>query len=155
MKPQNYSGQIERKNDSTKSCLTLATLWTVSCQAPLSMGFSREQYWNGLPFPSPVDLSDPGIEPTYPALQADSLPKFFISFLYSPALSSIHDYWKNHGFDQTKLSYVGTNTQNHIPSLPCLATQSTTHTHRHTCTHALQEAIQMRKIALLNCFQHV
>ena len=54
-------------------CLTLATLWTVSCQAPLSMGFSREQYWNGLPFPSPVDLPNPGIEPGTPALQADSL----------------------------------------------------------------------------------
>ena len=51
-----------------------ATLWTVSCQAPLSMGFSKQEYWNGLPFPSPGDISEPGIEPTYPALQADSLP---------------------------------------------------------------------------------
>ena len=39
-----------------KSCLTLATLWTVAHQAPLSMGFSREEYWSGLPFPSPGDL---------------------------------------------------------------------------------------------------
>ena len=37
-----------------KSCLTLATPWTVACQAPLSMGFSRQEYWSGLPFPSPV-----------------------------------------------------------------------------------------------------
>ena len=54
-------------------CLTLETPWTVVCQAPLSMGFSRQGYWNGLPFPSPVDLPNPGIEPGTPALQADSL----------------------------------------------------------------------------------
>ena len=58
----------------TKLCLTLAILWTIACQAPLSMGFSRQEYWSGLPFPSPGDLSDPGIEPRSPALQADSLP---------------------------------------------------------------------------------
>ena len=43
-----------------KSCLTLATPWTVAHQAPLSMGFSRQEYWSGLPFPSPGDLPDPG-----------------------------------------------------------------------------------------------
>ena len=43
--------------------LLLVTLWTVACQAPLSMGFSKQEYWNGLPFPSPRDLPDPGIEP--------------------------------------------------------------------------------------------
>ena len=57
-----------------KSCPTLATPWTVACQAPLSVGFSRHEYWNGLPFPSPGDLPNPGIEPGSPALQADSLP---------------------------------------------------------------------------------
>ena len=57
-----------------KLCLTLAILWTVTCQAPLSMGFSRPEYWSGLPFPSPGDLAYPGIEPVSPALQADSLP---------------------------------------------------------------------------------
>ena len=57
-----------------KSCLTLATLWIVAHQAPLSMGFSREEYWSGLPFPSPGDFPDPGIEPGSLALQADSLP---------------------------------------------------------------------------------
>ena len=56
-----------------KSCLTLATPWTIVDQAPLSMGFSRQEYWSGLPFPSPGDLLDPGIEPGSPALQADSL----------------------------------------------------------------------------------
>ena len=50
-----------------------ATLWTVARQAPLSMGFSRQEYWSGLPFPSPEDLPNPGIEPGSPALQADAL----------------------------------------------------------------------------------
>ena len=53
------------------------TPWTVAHQAPLSMGFSRQEYRSGLPFPSPGDLSDPGIEPMSPAaptLQADTLP---------------------------------------------------------------------------------
>ena len=58
----------------TKSCLTLETPWTVACQAPLSMGFSRQEYWSGLPFPSPGDLLIPGIEPESSALQADCLP---------------------------------------------------------------------------------
>ena len=50
------------------------TPWTVAYQAPPSMGFSRQEYWSGLPFPSPGDLPDSGIEPGSPALQADSLP---------------------------------------------------------------------------------
>ena len=50
-----------------------ATLWTVACQAPLSMRFSR-QYWSGLPCPPPGVLPEPGIEPRSPTLQADSLP---------------------------------------------------------------------------------
>ena len=57
-----------------KSCLTLVTTWTVACQAPLSMGFSRQEYWTGLPFTSPGALPDPGIKPGSPALQADDLP---------------------------------------------------------------------------------
>ena len=51
-----------------------ATPWTAASQAPPSMGFSRKEYWSGLPFPSPGDLPDPGIEPGSPTLQADSLP---------------------------------------------------------------------------------
>ena len=50
------------------------TPWAVAGQAPLSMGFSREEHWSGLPFPSPDDLPDPGTEPRSPVLQADSLP---------------------------------------------------------------------------------
>ena len=65
--------EIKNNNDIvvdlvTKSCLTLVTPWTVARQAPLSMGFSRQEYWSGLPFPSPGDLPDPGIKPTSPAL---------------------------------------------------------------------------------------
>ena len=51
-----------------------ATPRTVAYQAPPSMGFSRQECWNGLPFSSPGDLPDPGIEPGSPALQADALP---------------------------------------------------------------------------------
>ena len=49
-----------------------ATPWTVARQTPMSMGFSRQEFWSGLPFSSPGDLSDPGVKPTFPALQADS-----------------------------------------------------------------------------------
>ena len=61
--------------------------WTVAYQAPPSMEFSREEFWSGLPFPSPGDLPDSGIEPRFPALQADALP----SELPAPTLSySLH-----------------------------------------------------------------
>ena len=56
---------------------SLQTPWTVACQAPLSLGFPRQEYWSELPFPSPGDLSDPGIDPmslVSPALHTDSLP---------------------------------------------------------------------------------
>ena len=56
------------------SCVRLfATPWTVAYQAPPSMGFSRQEYWSVLPFPSPGDLPDPRIEPRSPALEADTL----------------------------------------------------------------------------------
>ena len=55
----------------TQSCLNL---WTIALQVPLSMDFSRQEYWNGLLFPSPGDLPNPRIEPGSPTLQADSLP---------------------------------------------------------------------------------
>ena len=56
-----------------KFCPALATPWTVTWQTPLSMGFPRQEYWRWLPFTSPGDLSNPGIEPGSPALQLDSL----------------------------------------------------------------------------------
>ena len=70
------------------SCVRLfVTPWTVAYQASLSTGFSRHEYWSGLPFPSPGDLPDPGIEPRSPALEAEALtseppgkPSFLIFF---------------------------------------------------------------------------
>ena len=65
-------------------CPAFATPWTIAYQGPLPVGFSRQDYWSGLPFPSPGDPSDPGIEPVAPAspaLQADSL---LLSYWRSP-----------------------------------------------------------------------
>ena len=53
---------------------SFVTPWTVACQAPLSVEFSRWEHWSKLPFPSPGDLPDPGMEPMSSALQVDSLP---------------------------------------------------------------------------------
>ena len=64
---------MQSESEVAQSCLTLCDLWTVAHQAPPSMGFSRQEYWSGLPFPSPGDLPDPGIEPRSPTLQADTL----------------------------------------------------------------------------------
>ena len=63
----------EVKVKATHFCL-FVTPWTIACQAPLSMGFSRHEYWSGLPFPPSGDLPSPGIEHRSPVLQADSLP---------------------------------------------------------------------------------
>ena len=70
-----------------------ATPGTVALQARLSMGFSRREYWSGLPFPPPGDLPDPEIEPRSPALQADALPseppgKFKHKFLHMPLIKN-------------------------------------------------------------------
>ena len=59
------------------------TTWTVACQAPLSMGFSRQEYWSGVPCHPPGDLPDPGIEPVSPALTGGFLP---LSHVASTAL---------------------------------------------------------------------
>ena len=58
----------------TRLCPTLVTPCMVDCQVPLSVGFSRQEYWSGFPFPSLGDLPDPEIEPGSPLLQADTLP---------------------------------------------------------------------------------
>ena len=55
-------------------CALKSPPWTVTHYAPLSRGFLRQEYWSGLPFPSPRDLTDPGIEPVSPALQVDLSP---------------------------------------------------------------------------------
>ena len=70
------SSSGERKGKKVKSLSRVrlaATPWTAAHQAPLSMGFSRQEYWSGLPFPSPGDHPDPGIEPKSPTLQPDAL----------------------------------------------------------------------------------
>ena len=65
--------RVQQTDGGGLSCLTLATPWTVAQQAPLFMAFLRQEYWRGLPFPSPGDLPDPGIKRKSPALQADCL----------------------------------------------------------------------------------
>ena len=64
---------IHIESQSLSRVRLFATPWSIAHQAPLSMGFSREEYWSGLPFPSPGDLPNPGIEPRSPALQAYAL----------------------------------------------------------------------------------
>ena len=68
----------------TLSCVQIfATLWTVAYQTPPFMGFSKQEYWSGLPFPSPGDLPNPGVEPRSPTLQADALPSEALGKSYS------------------------------------------------------------------------
>ena len=64
---------VKVKVKSLSRVRLIATPWTVAYQAPPTMGFSRQEYWSGLPFPSPGDLPNPGIEPGSPAFQADAL----------------------------------------------------------------------------------
>ena len=71
---QGKTPERERKKGSAQACPTLVIPQTAAHRAPLSMGFSRQYYWSGLPFPSPGDLPNPGIEPRSAALQVDSLP---------------------------------------------------------------------------------
>ena len=65
--------KVKVKVKSLRCVRLFATPWTIAHQAPPSMGFPSQEYWSGLPFPSQGDLHDPGIEPRYPALQADAL----------------------------------------------------------------------------------
>ena len=66
--------ESEREVKSLSRVRFFAILWTVAYQAPPSMGFSRQEYWSGVPFPSPGDLPDPGVKPRSPELQTDALP---------------------------------------------------------------------------------
>ena len=86
------------------------TLWTVAHQAPPSMGFSRQEYWSGLPFPSPGDLPYPGIESRSPALQADALTsqlpgKFYCIYYFTYLLYTLFIpvyFCKNWGSDMIR-----------------------------------------------------
>ena len=75
---QRLSGNVARLRRRRYQSLSHVRLFVIPCavarQAPLSVGFSRQEYWSRLPFPSPRDIANPGIEPRSPALQADSLP---------------------------------------------------------------------------------
>ena len=84
-----YACAVKVKVKSLSRVRLFVIPWTVAYQTPLSMGFSRQEYWSGLPFPSPGDLPDPGIEPGFPALEADALtsePPGNISFYVSTIL---------------------------------------------------------------------
>ena len=65
--------EMEERNVCLPACLTFVAPWTVAHKTPFSIGFPRQDYWSGLPFPPPGDLADPGIEPESLALQVDSL----------------------------------------------------------------------------------
>ena len=80
-----------------------ATPWTVAYQAPLSMGFSRQEYWSGVPFPSPGDLPNPGIEPGSTALYTDALPSEPPE--RSPLKSILIDSWVIHDMAVPILRY--------------------------------------------------
>ena len=80
---------------------SFVTPWTAACQVPLSMGFPRQEYRSGQPFPSPGDLPHPGTKPTSPALQADSLP---LSHKGSPAI--LFHYNKIFSIDLSPESHV-------------------------------------------------
>ena len=69
-----FSPIVKVKVKSHSRFQLFVTPWTVTYQAFLSMGFSRQEYWSGLPFPYPWDLPNPAIEPGSPTLQADALP---------------------------------------------------------------------------------
>ena len=69
-----FGKRTESESVSQSAMSDSVAPWTAAHQAPPSMGFSRQEYWSGLPFPSPGGLPNPGIEPRPPALQADSLP---------------------------------------------------------------------------------
>ena len=97
------------------SCVWLfVTLWTIACQTPLSMGFPKQEYWNGLPFPSSGDCPHPGIKSTSPALQVDSVPLrhqgsscvcvwLFSSVQFSSVAQSCLTLWP-HGLEHARLS---------------------------------------------------
>ena len=119
-----------------------ATPWTVACQAPLSMGFSRQEYWSGLPFPSPGNLPHSGIEPGSPALEADALtsephpPPLFWFAVTEMFLILFLDLQINH--QQTLFETLIDNCFNPQFTLSIVLfylTLTVSHTHMHTDIH--------------------
>ena len=82
---------------------------TVACQAPLFMEFFRQEYWRGLPFPSPGDLPDPGIQPECPVLQADPLPPSHLGSHYFSVIQVVFFFFFN-------LFHCGKNTTCDLPT---------------------------------------
>ena len=90
-----------------------ATLWTIACHAPLSIGFSRQAYWSGLPIPPPGDLPDPWIKPASPvvlALQADSLPLNHRGSVYG--FRQMYIYWHV----STIMGFTGESAVKNLPA---------------------------------------
>ena len=101
-KSKTHSGQWERHRglNSMESeiisccCVRLfVTPWTIDRQAPLSMEFSRQEYWSGLPFPSPGVLPEPGFKPRSPVFQADPLPSESLVCMHAKLLQSFPTLW--------------------------------------------------------------
>ena len=88
----------------SQSCLNLVTPWTVACQAPLYMEFSRQEYWSELPFPLPGDLPDPGIKPSSPILPSGffaTAPPSGTSVQFSHSVVS--GSWRPHALQDARL----------------------------------------------------
>ena len=96
----------ERKKENVSHSAvsySFVTPRTVACQAPLPMEISRQEYWSGLPFPSPGDLLDQKIEPAFPTLQVDSLPSEPPLYFFKVLLHAKHGLWlKEYNNEQKK-----------------------------------------------------
>ena len=103
-------GFARNDSQSLQSCPALATPWTVARQASLSMRFSRQKYWSGLPSPSPRDLPNPGVKHRSPVMQAHSLqtePPGNGKSLFFPAVTQTSSLrWRNRIFCQFQLCFV-------------------------------------------------
>ena len=87
--------KVKVKVKSLSRVQLFTTPWTVAHQAPPPMGFSRQEYWSGLPFPPPRDLPNPGVEPRSPTLQADSSPSEPPEKAHISIITSIKLYFKH------------------------------------------------------------
>ena len=118
---------------------TFGTPWTVAHQVPPSMGFLRQEYWSGLPYPFPGDLPNPGIKPGSPALQAESLPSepgnkcstlFWIQILKSPKSPAFRSHWWMEDSVKTERKKLKVNVSR---EKKCLLVKETTRKCFHCC----------------------
>ena len=93
-----------QRSEVAKSVQLFVTPWTVAYEAPLSMEFSRQEYWSGLPYPSPGDLPDPGIEPRSPTWEADALPSEPPGKPDDPEKATAKQSWRRHRSTELGLS---------------------------------------------------